>query len=126
MSPPSAPSASEASVEWIADLTLEYEGAIAAALVADERSCVLRISNLTAFKSLRPALAGWKGAPSGDRWERLARVLPECLAIHLHGIPIGSFRPLSPLNWEAKLAGVPFGELAIDKLALIRASLKRE
>jgi len=123
--PPSAPSAPEATAEWIADLTLQYEGGIAATLVADERSCVLEIANLAAFKSLGPAMAGWKGAPS-ERWlERLARVLPECLAIHLHGIPIGTFRSRAPLNWEAKLVGLPFGTLVIDNLAFIRASLKR-
>lgn len=124
MSPTSAASAPEGTVEWIADLTLEYEGGIAATLVADERSCVLKIASLAAFKSLSPALASWKGVP-GTHWlERLARILPECLEIHLHGIPVGTFRPRAPLNWEARMLGVPFGSLAIDKLALLRASLK--
>ena len=56
---------------------------------------------------------------------RLAGILPTAVQIRLHGVLIGTYRPRVALNWEAKAVGLPFGSLAIDKLALIRASLKR-
>ena len=126
MSSPSTPtSASEVAVEWVADLTLEYGGRTAAAFVSRNGLCVLEITNLTALKSLRPVLADWKTPIQGDGLNRLACILPVRLEIHLHGVSIGSYQPRATLNWEAKALGLPFGSLVIDKLSLIRASLKR-
>lgn len=125
MSSPSGPASPEATVEWVADLTLEYEGKVAATLVSRDGHCVLEIANLAAFKTLGPALAGRKSAPGGEWSSRFARALPDPLEIRFRGVSIGNFHPRSAPNWEAKAAGLPFGSLVVDKLALLRASLKR-
>ncbi len=125
MSSPSTPQATGANVEWDADLTLEYEGKPAAALVSRDGTCTLEIASLSAFKSLSPALAGWKNSSGGDWLNRIAGILPTMVKIRLHGVPIGSYQPRATRNWEAKTLGLPFGSLSIDKLALLRASLAR-
>lgn len=125
MSRPSIPPAAEATVEWVADLTLEYGGKVAATFVSRDGHCVLEIASLAAFKTLGPALADWK-KPTNSAWlNRLAGILPAAVEIRLHGVPIGTYHPRATPNWEAKALGLPFGSLAIDKLALLRASLKR-
>ncbi len=125
MNPPPIPAAAETPVEWVADLTLEYGERTAARLVSRDGRCVLEIANLAAFKTLGPALAGWKTPTNRDWLNRLAGILPAGLEIDLHGVSIGNYHPRATSNWEAKAAGLPFGSLVIDKLALIRASLKR-
>ena len=125
MSSPFARPAGEPTIEWVADLSLEYEGKPAAALVSRDGMCTLEIASLSAFKSLGPALAGWKNSSDGDWLNRLAGILPAMVKIRLHGVPIGSYQPRAARNWEAKTLGLPFGSLSIDKLALIRASLAR-
>ena len=125
MSRPSIPPAAEATVEWVADLTLEYGGRAAAALVSRDGHCVLQIASLAAFKSLAPALADWKYSPKADWLNRLAGILPAAVEIHLHGVRIGTYHPRAAPNWAARTVGLPFGSLVIDKLALIRASLER-
>lgn len=124
MSSPLDPTAAAAGVEWEADLTLEYEGRLAARLVSRAGRCVLEIASLAAFKSLASIWSQGKSALSGDWVQRLPSLLPPVLELVLHGVPIGRFEAGAPLNWAAKGLGLPFGNLALDKLALLRASLK--
>jgi hypothetical protein len=112
-----------ASLEWIADLTIEYEGQPAATLRSDGERSVLSIANLAALRSLRGA-AGWGTGLGADWLRQLSHWLPESLDIELHGVAIGVFKPHEPLNWAAQVAGLPWGNLVIDKLALLRAALK--
>lgn len=121
----SQPPPADTPPEWIADLTLEYEGRLAATLVSDGQRCVLKLADLAAFKTLGPALAVWKTARNEALLSRIADALPRRLEIHLHGVPVGDFHPRGAPNWEARLAGLPFGRLAVDKMALLRAALKR-
>lgn len=126
MSSPSTPSADETTVEWVADLTLEYGGRTAAALVSRDGHCVLEIESLAAFKTLGPAFAGWKAPAKSDWLNRLAGILPTAVEIRLRGVSIGTYHPRAAMNWEARTVGLPFGSLTIHKLALIRASLRRD
>ncbi len=125
MSSTPVPAGAETAVEWVPDLTLEYGGRVAATLVSRDGRCVLEIASLTAFKTLGPVFENWKTPTSSDWLNRLACILPTGLEIQLHGVSIGSYHPRAALNWAAKAVGLPFGSLVIDKLALIRASLKR-
>jgi hypothetical protein len=111
-------------VEWEADLTIEYEERRAAKLVFHEQRCILEIESISAFKSLAPSLACWKPMIEDSSLNGLARLLPESLEIVLHGISIGQYQASAPLNWMAKNIGLPFGSLTINKLDLLRASLK--
>jgi hypothetical protein len=121
-----------AQVEWVADLTLEFNERPAARLVTREGRCSLEISSLTAFRSLGPAIAGLRGLiPSNDSsdttatwWEPLARGLPPTLYLVLHGIPIGQWEPQAPPNWTSRNLGLPFGHLTLEKMALLRATMK--
>ncbi len=111
------------SLEWVADLRIEYEGRPAAALRSGGERSVLAIANLSAFRSLRGS-AGW-GTGLGAEWlKQVSNWLPDSLEIELHGVFIGVFKPREPLNWAAKAAGLPWGNLVTDKLALLRAALK--
>lgn len=111
------------SLEWVADLTLEYEGQPAATLRSGGERSVLEIANLAALRSLRGS-AGW-GTGLGAEWlKQVSNWLPDSLDIVLHGVSIGVFKPHEPLNWAAKAAGLPWGSLVTDKLALLRAALR--
>lgn len=120
-----------AQVEWVADLTLEFDGRPAARLITREGRCTLEISSLAAFRSLGPAIAGWRGwmpsqSSSGNTstLDHLAAALPPTLYLVLHGIPIGQWDPQAPPNWTARNLGLPFGHLTLEKLALLRATMK--
>ena len=111
------------SLEWVADLTIEYEGQPAATLRSDGKRSVLTIANLAALRSLRGS-AGWETGLGAEWLKQVSNWLPDSLDIELHGVSIGVFKPHEPLNWAARAAGLPWGKLVTEKLALLRAALK--
>lgn len=120
-----------AQVEWVADLTLEFNDRPAARLVTREGRCTLEISSLAAFRSLGPAITGLRGwiptqssSANAATWEPLAQALPPTLHLVLHGIPIGQWEPQAPPNWTSRNLGLPFGHLTLEKMALLRATMK--
>jgi hypothetical protein len=112
-----------ASLEWVVDLSIEYEGRPAARLRSGGQHSVLEIANLAAFRSLRGS-AGWRTGLGTEWLKHVFSWLPDSLEIELNGVAIGIFKPFEPLNWAAKAAGLPCGNLVTDKLALLRAALK--
>jgi hypothetical protein len=111
-------------LKWDADLTLEHAGVRAARLVSNQKGCVLEIDSISAFRNLTSSLTHFKTLLGEEGLRVLAGVLPPSLEIVLHGTLIGRYEPCAPLNWTAQGLGLPFGNLAIDKLELLRASLK--
>ena len=124
MSSPLDAAAATRSVEWEGQLTLEHEGRPAVRLTAVHGQAEVHVENVAALKSLGAALACYRGNLDSRWLARMVAGLPERVALFLHGIPVGYYEPHEPLNWEAKVAGLPAGKLALDKLALLRASLK--
>ncbi len=117
--------ASVTGLEWDGELAFECGGARAARLVCGREGCVLEVENLAALRSLRPSLEHLRSLMGERGLGVLAQVMPARLTVVLHGISIGHYEPSAPLNWEAEGVGLPFGHLAIDKMELLRASLRR-
>ena len=78
---------------------------------------------MAALRSLR-GFAGWETGLGAEWLKHVSNLLPDSLEIELHGVFIGVFKPHEPLNWAGKAAGLPWGNLVTDKLALLRAALK--
>lgn len=124
MSLPHPVGAETPEVEWVGELTLDYNGEPAARLSSPDGRPTVQVFNLAAFKSLGAILSESRARPHPDLLPSLAAALPVRVDLNLHGVSIGHFAPREPQNWEAKLAGLPFGRLALDKLAVLKASLK--
>ena len=124
MSSPRHPAAASSGVEWLGELTLEYEGRRAARLHFRDGRCLLEIASLAALATLRSPLLAWENQLDEAWRQRLLGILPDGVDLVLRGIAIGHFDPAARLNWAAKAAGLPFGNLALDKLALFRASIQ--
>ncbi len=111
-------------VEWIADLTIEHAGQVAARLLSDDDSCVFEIFGRRGLAALgelpfKTLLAGGSTA-SLSRW---AGQMPAAIDLKLSGVPIGRYEPSGPLSWWSRRLGLPFGCLTIEKVAFARAYL---
>lgn len=111
-------------LEWLADLTFEHEGQVAARLRSGASGCVFEIVDRRGLWALGrlPLKEFVTRAPEGAL-ARFAGLLPEQFDLSLSGVPIGRYEPAAPLNWLSRRLGLPFGRLTIDQVAFAQACL---
>ena len=122
MNPGSGQASASLGIQWIADLTFEHEGRVAARLRSDARECVLDLigrQGLRAFR--RGLLKALPAGPAAGGLAHLACLMPKQVSLRLSGVPIGRYEPAAPLNGWSRELGLPFGSLTIDTLVFARA-----